>query len=129
MSVVDASAVIELLLRTAKGRILQRRLLAPGHSLNAPHLIDVEVAQVMRRYVRLRDIDEVRARANLELLAALPLRRYAHGFLMKRVWELRDNFTACDAMYLALAEALNLPLVTCDAKLASGRHTAKIELA
>lgn len=129
MSVVDASAIIELLLRTPTGRRLEQRLLAPGRSLSAPHLIDVEVAQVMCRYVRVRDIDEPRARANLELLARFPLQRYAHGFLMKRVWELRDNFTAYDAVYLALAEVLELPLVTCDAKLAEGPHAAKIELA
>jgi predicted nucleic acid-binding protein len=129
MSVVDASALVELLLRTPTGHSLEQRLLVPGHRMSAPHLVDVEVAQVMHRYVRLGDIDEARARANLGLLAALPLQRYAHGFLMKRAWELRDNFTAYDAMYLALAEALNLPLVTCDTKLVSGRHTAKIELA
>jgi len=129
MSVVDASAIIEMLLRTDTGRRLERRLLVPGRSLNAPHLIDVEVAQVMRRYVRRGDIDEARARANLDLLAQLPLQRYPHGFLVKRAWALRDNFTASDAMYLALAEALDLPLVTCDVRLASGRHTAKVELA
>jgi len=127
--VVDASAIVELLLRTQKGQRLERRLLAAGRMLNAPHLIDVEVAQVMRRYVRLGDIDQARARVNLDLLAALPLQRHAHGFLMNRAWELRDNFTAYDAMYLALAEALGLPLVTCDAKLAGGGHTAQIELA
>ena len=80
MSVVDASAIIELLLRTPRGRRLEPRLLAPGHLLSAPHLIDVEVAQVMHRYVRLGDIDEARARASLELLAALPLQRYATAF-------------------------------------------------
>jgi predicted nucleic acid-binding protein len=129
MSVVDASAIVELLLRTPTGRRVERRLLAPGRALSAPHLIDVEVAQVLRRYVRLGDMDPPRARASLDLLSALPLQRYAHGFLLNRAWELRDNFTAYDAMYLALAEALNLPLVTCDAKLAHGRHTARIELA
>jgi predicted nucleic acid-binding protein len=128
MSVVDASAIVELLLRTPKGQLLEGRLLAPGRSLNAPHLIDVEVAQVMRRYVRLGDIDEVRARANLELLAALPMQRYAHGFLVKRAWELRDNFTIYDAVYVALAEALRLPLVTCDGKLSRGSHSATIEV-
>ena len=129
MSVIDASAIVELLLRTETGRRLEQRLLGSGHSLNAPHLLDVEVAQVMRRYVRLGDIDEARGRANLDLLAQLPLQRYAHSFLMKRAWQLRDNFTAYDAMYLALAEALDLPLITCDARLSGGPHCAKVELA
>lgn len=128
MSVVDASAIVELLLRTERGQRLERRLLASGGTLSAPHLIDVEVAQVVRRYVRIGDINSARASASLDLLAALPIERYAHGFLMKRAWELRDNFTAYDAMYLSLAEALGLPLVTCDAKLARGGHAARIEL-
>lgn len=129
MIVVDASAVLEVLLNTRVGARLADRLFAPGETLHAPHLIDVEVAQVLRRYSRTRELDDARGQDALEDLADLPLTRYPHGLLLPRIWDLRDNVTAYDAAYVALAEALDAPLVTRDAALASSRaHRARIEL-
>lgn len=119
MIVLDASALLELLLRTPTGRELAGRLLGPDETLHAPHLIDVEVTQVARRYWIQEELDERRGRELLEDLGRLPLERYGHGLMLPRVWELRANATAYDAAYLALAEALDAPLVTRDAALAS----------
>ena len=101
----------------------------PSQTLHAPHLLDVEVAQVVRRYAASGDIDAERGRAALDDLADLPLHRYPHDILLPRVWELRNNLTAYDAVYVALAEALDAPLLTCDGRLAgSAGHHARIEL-
>jgi predicted nucleic acid-binding protein len=129
MIVLDASAVLELLLRTKAGALVERHLVAPTETFHAPHLLDVEVAQVLRRYERTRAIDARRGREALEDLADLDLTRYAHDDLLPRVWALRHGLSAYDATYVALAEALNAPLLTCDARLAgaSGHH-ARIEL-
>jgi predicted nucleic acid-binding protein len=117
--VVDASAVLELLLRTPAAAAVERQLFAEGETLHAPHLIDVETAQVLRRYALAGDIGEERGREALKDLADLPMRRYSHEFLMPRIWELRNNLTAYDAVYVALAEALDAPLVTRDRRLAA----------
>jgi predicted nucleic acid-binding protein len=92
--VADASAVVELLLETAVGRALAERLLEPELPLHVPHLVDVEVAQVLRRYVRQGEVEPARAREMLADLLDLPLERYPHDPLIGRVWELRDNLTA-----------------------------------
>lgn len=84
----------------------------------APHLIDLEVAQVLRRFATLGLIDDARAELAFADFAALGLRRHAHDILLPRVWELRANAAAYDAVYLALAEATGAPLVTTDPKLA-----------
>ncbi len=129
MIVVDASALIELLLRTRTGARLESRLLAGGESLHAPHLIDVEVAQVLRRFTGAREMSPQRGEEALGDLADLPLHRYPHHVLLPRIWELRGNVTAYDAAYLALAEALDAPLVTCDARLATAPgHRAEVEV-
>jgi predicted nucleic acid-binding protein len=128
--VVDASALLEALLRTPAARVVEARLFAPRQTLHAPHLLDVEVAQVIRRYVANREIDSERGRAALTDLADLPLRRYPHDFLLPRIWDLRNNLTAYDAAYVALAEALDAPLLTRDRRLAAAAgHRARIELA
>jgi predicted nucleic acid-binding protein len=127
--VVDASAMLEVLLRTETGARIEDRLLSGGKSLHAPHLLDVEVAQVLRRYAAAGDLSPERGREALTDLADFPLHRYAHDVLLPRIWELRHNVTVYDATYLALAEALIAPLVTCDARLASApRHAAKVEV-
>jgi len=127
--VVDSSAVIEWLLRTQKGSLVEARLFAKWQSLNAPHLIDVEVIQVMRRYVRERALTEAGAQGRLQSLMDLPLLRHSHTPLLHRVWELRHHLTAYDAVYLALAELLDAPLLTCDAKLATAPgHHAIVEV-
>jgi predicted nucleic acid-binding protein len=128
--VVDASAVLDVLLRTPAAKPIEQRLFASGETLHAPHLLDVEIAQVVRRYVAHGDIDSERGRVALEDLADLPLRRYPHDFLLPRIWTLRNNLTAYDAAYVALAEALDAPLLTRDARLAGAAgHRARIELA
>ncbi len=129
MIVVDASAVLEVLLRTPAARALMGRLLDPSQTLHAPHLLDVEVAQVVRRYAASGEIGGERGRMALADLADLPLRRYPHDLLLPRIWELRNNLTAYDAAYVALAEALGAPLLTRDKRLAAAPgHTARIEL-
>ena len=129
MIVVDASAVLEALLRTPAAGAVEKRLFEPSQTLHAPHLLDVEVAQVVRRYAANGEIDADRGRLALDDLADLPLRRYPHNFLLPRVWDLRNNFTAYDAIYVALAEVLDAPLLTRDKRLAaSPGHHARIEL-
>jgi predicted nucleic acid-binding protein len=117
--VLDASAVLELILSTTAGRQVADRIASPAESLHAPHLIDVEVAQALRRYARTGQLDAVRAGEALEDLADLDIRRYAHDLLLPRIWELRANATAYDAAYLALAEILRAPLLTRDTALAA----------
>ena len=119
MIVVDASAIIELLLRSPTGAAVETRLFHPDETIHVPALIDLEVAQVLRRYVARGDMNEPRARASLELLIAFPMERYSHDPLVRRIWALRDTMTAYDAAYVALAEGLRAALVTCDAKLAA----------
>jgi predicted nucleic acid-binding protein len=127
--VVDASALLETLLRTSAAPAVEDRLFAPGQTLHAPHLLDVEAAQVIRRYAAQGDIDAERGRMALADLADFPLRRYPHDFLLPRIWDLRNNLTAYDAAYVALAEALDAPLLTRDRRLAtSAGHRARIEL-
>ena len=129
MIVVDASAILEVLLKTPAGARVAERLFMPGETLHAPHLLDLEVAQVLRRYALARELDSGRGLEALEDLADFPLIRYPHDLLLPRIWELRRNVTAYDAAYVALAEALAAPLVTRDAALASVRaHHARIEL-
>ncbi len=129
MLVVDASVVLEVLLRTPRGQRIAPRLLASRETLCAPHLLDVEVAQVLWRYARAGELDDLRGRAALEDLADLPLERYPHTLLLARVWELCHNLTAYVAVYVALAELLDVPLVTCDRRLArTPGHSAAIEV-
>jgi predicted nucleic acid-binding protein len=129
MIVIDASALLDALLRTRAAAAVEMRMFRPRQTLHAPHLLDVEVAQVIRRYVAAGEIDQERGRAALADLADVPLRRYPHDFLLSRVWELRKNLTAYDAVYVALAEVLDAPLLTRDQRLAaSAGHRARIEL-
>lgn len=129
MIVVDASVIIEVLLQTNDGLVIAERLLKPRETLHAPHLIDVEVTQVLRRYVLRGELYEERARQALDVLAVFPLTRYAHEPLLTRMWDLRANLTAYDAAYVALAEGLRATLVTRDKRLAvAPGMTSKVEL-
>ncbi|HSQ33178.1 MAG TPA: type II toxin-antitoxin system VapC family toxin [Gemmatimonadaceae bacterium] len=119
MIVVDASAMLELLLRTETGAAVEAKLFRRDETIHAPALIDLEVAQVLRRFVARGDMTEARARASLDLLVAFPMERYSHETLVRRIWALRENLTAYDAAYVALAEGLRAPLLTCDSKLAA----------
>lgn len=128
MIVVDASALVEALFEGAGGRV-GPRLLRSRQVLLAPHLIDVEVAQVIRRMLGRGLIEPRRAEEAILNLADFPLTRRPHTLLLPRVWELRRNFTAYDAVYVALAEAADAPLVTCDGRLAAAPgHWARVEV-
>jgi predicted nucleic acid-binding protein len=127
--VADASAVLDLLIGTAAAERVADRLLDPAETLHAPHLLDVEVAQALRRYVAAGDLDGGQGERALADLLDLPIRRHAHAVLLRRAWELRESVTAYDAMYVALAEALRATLVTRDGRLARAHgHRARIEL-
>jgi predicted nucleic acid-binding protein len=126
--VVDASAALEVLLRTPAAAPVEERLFAPGETLHAPHLIDLEVAQVLRRYAAAGQIAAERGRTALADFADFPIHRYPHGVLLPRIWEMRRNLTAYDAAYVALAEALDATLLTRDRKLAAAAHGARIDL-
>ena len=129
MIVLDASSAIEWLLQTRTGARVAQRLLSSGETLHAPHLLDVEVAQVFRRHVAQGAITASRAEEALQELLDLRIRRYPHVLFLWRVWELRDNLTAYDAVYVALSEALDATLLTCDRKLARATgHHARIEV-
>jgi predicted nucleic acid-binding protein len=117
--VADASAIIEALLNTAAGAAVRKHLSAPGQTIHVPHLTDVEVVQVLRRYARTEAMGAARTRQALEDYSDLRLTRYSHAPLLTRMWQLRQNASAYDAAYLALAEALGAPLVTCDRALGS----------
>ncbi len=128
MIVTDASAVLELLLGTTAAFDIQRRLFESGDSLHAPHLLDLEIAQVLRRYVLIGELTSQRGKQALTDLADLPIIRYPHDLFLSRIWALRHNVTAYDAAYLALAESLPAPLITRDARLAATvGHRATIE--
>jgi predicted nucleic acid-binding protein len=126
--VVDASAILEVLLQTPAARRVSRVLFAAGQTLHAPHLIDLEIAQVLRRYVRSASISNDRGAEALSDFLDLPLTRYPHFVLLTRVWQMRHNLTAYDAAYLALAEALDAPLITRDRVLARTSSRAQVEL-
>ncbi len=98
-------------------------------TLHVPHAVDVEIAQVLRRIVAAKQMDAQHCRVILDRWLDVPVKRYPHNVLLPRIWELRQNLSAYDAVYVALAEALDIPLVTHDARLANAPgHTAKIEL-
>lgn len=118
MIVLDASALLEVLFGTPSAGPIAERIFSPTESLHAPHLLDVEVAQVLRRYHLMGELTDERGRQALADLADLPVERYSHEPLLERIWQLRNTMTAYDAAYLTLAEALRAPLLTCDARLA-----------
>lgn len=127
--VLDASAAVELLLGSDTGHRLAHRLADPETGVHAPHLLTVEVAQVLRRVVRSGRMTAARGRASLANLVDLDVQRHDHELLLPRVWQLRDSATAYDAVYLALAEVLDAPLLTLDARLARAPgHRAAVEV-
>jgi predicted nucleic acid-binding protein len=127
--VLDASGVLDWLLQTPAGRRIERRIFSHQESLHAPHLIDLEVAQVLRRLVRENAVSSARAEEALDDLQDLRIVRYPHFALIPRIWQLRHNLSAYDAAYVALAEILGAALVTRDARLGSAAgHEAQIEI-
>ena len=125
MIVLDASVVVELLTNRDMSDDIRMELAGSDGSILVPHLIDVEAVSALRRLTRGQRIDGHRSAEFLAALAALPAERYAHAPLIERIWELRQNFTAYDATYIALAEATDSVLYTCDEKLRSG-HRARV---
>ena len=120
MIVLDASAAIDWLLQTAAGKQIENRIYSRGDSLHAPHLLDLEVAQVLRRLVRESAISAQRADQAVQDLLSLRVTRYPHFVFLPEIWRLRHNLSAYDAAYFALAEKLGATLITRDARLASG---------
>lgn len=128
MIVLDASAVVELLLGTGAGIRIEERI-RKDPSLHAPGLVDVEVVQALRRLTRDGEVRPGRGRTAVADLARFPLRRYPHRPLLERMWALRRNLTAYDATYIALAEVLDATLVTCDVRLGRAPgHRARVEV-
>ena len=129
MIVVDSSAVTEVVLRLSAAAAVESRVHDMRETLHAPCLIDVEVAHIVRHAIIRGEIDEERGQLAFQALADFPVHRHAHLALLPRIWDLRHNLTAYDAVYVALAEALDAPLVTRDRRLAgSSGHGARIEL-
>jgi predicted nucleic acid-binding protein len=127
MIVLDASIVVELLTNGLLADSIRRDLAGRSDTFAVPHLLDVEVASALRRLVAGRRVDSHRSEEFLTGLAALPAERYSHIPLLSRIWELRHNFTAYDAAYIALAEATGSVLYTSDEKLSRG-HRARVAL-
>lgn len=128
MLVIDTSAALEALAGADPPAGLIERLASDG-DLHAPHLIDVEILHALRRLTLSGDMSDDRAADARTDYAELALVRYPHEPLADRIWQLRHNFTAYDAAFVALAEALASPLVTCDSGLAAARgHQARIDV-
>ena len=128
MIVVDASVVLEVLLQTPAARRISDRIFDVGETLHAPHLLDIEIAQALRRYARSGTISADRGAEALADLADLPLHRYPHFIFLRRIWKLRHNLTAYDAVYLSLAGSLDAPLLTRDRALASAGGRVRVEV-
>jgi predicted nucleic acid-binding protein len=127
--VLDASAAVELILLTAKSDRIAARVLDPTQRLHAPELIDIEVVQVLRRLHLARELTLERAGLAVADFEHLVVERHPHKPLMRRIWALRSVVSAYDGAYIALAEALEAPLLTCDEKLSRAHgHDARIEL-
>jgi predicted nucleic acid-binding protein len=133
MIVLDASAAIDWLLQTPAGQSIEQRIYAgpsaQTETLHTVHLLDVEFAQVVRRLVREGTLAPKRAEEAIDDLAALRMVRYGPVLLLKRIWQLRQNLSAYDASYVALAEELKAPLITRDRRLAAAPgHKAAVEV-
>lgn len=127
MIVVDTSAIIDALLDLKGNQALRDRIVSDG-DVHAPHLIDVEFIHALRRLVAERAISIERADTCRQDFSVTAIRRYPHVDLRDRIWELRSNFSAYDAAFVSLAEALDSPLVTVDARLArSARRLVTVE--
>lgn len=129
MIVLDASIVVELLMNGPAANSLRPVLAANGAEFLVPHLLDIEVVSAFRRMTGGRHVDPHWVGQMLQQLAALPVQRYPHEPLLGRIWQLRHNFTAYDAAYIALAEATDSVLYTSDSKLCKGHRARTVFLA
>jgi predicted nucleic acid-binding protein len=129
MIVLDASAAVDWLLQTSAGQSIERRIYSRNETLHAPHVLDLEVTQVLRRLALQGVVPVLRADEAVRDLLDLRVTRYPHFVLLPRIWQLRHHLSAYDAAYIALAEKLGAALVTRDGRLASAAgHAAAIEL-
>jgi predicted nucleic acid-binding protein len=127
--VLDASAAVDWLLQTSVGERIEQRIYSAGESLHAPHLLELEVTQVLRRLVREGSVSASRANEAMQDLLDLRITRYPHFVLLPRIWQLRHNLSAYDGAYVVLAEKLGARLLTRDGRLAAARgHWASIEV-
>ena len=129
MLVLDASAIVELLFQTVVGKKIANIIFNDRVNLVAPELLSVETIQVIRRFINSKELTLERAEQVFQDLRDLPIYYYPHHIVLSRVWDLRKNFTAYDATYLALAENLNAPLITTDSAFKKGYgklHKAKV---
>jgi predicted nucleic acid-binding protein len=127
--VLDASAAIDWLLQTTAGQQIEKRIYSRNESLAAPHLLDLEVTQVFRRLVRDAAVSARRAEEAIQDLMDLQIARYPHHLFLLRIWQLRNNLSAYDAMYVGLAESLRATLITRDLRLGSASgHAAVVEV-
>ena len=118
MPVVDASVLVEFLCETDQAEAVEERLAIEEHSLWAPHLVDAEVGQALRRAVRLGRMGAEEAGEAIWRIEELSIRRVEHELLVQVAWDLRDNFSFYDGLYVALALMLDEPLLTFDARMA-----------
>jgi len=129
MIVLDTSAAIDWLLRTPAGQRIEQRIYSRQETLHSVHLLDVEFLQVLRRLVHQGIVGSVRAEQAIEDMLALRITRHAPALLLGRIWRLRQNLTAYDAAYVALAEELRAPLITRDQRIAAAPgHRAAVEV-
>jgi predicted nucleic acid-binding protein len=129
MIILDASAAVDWLLQTPAGQHIEKRIYSHNETLHAPHLLDLEVTQVLRRLALQGVISAHRADEAFRDLLDLRITRYPHLVLLPHIWRLRHNFSAYDAAYVVLAEKLGAALLTRDSRLASASgHAATIEL-
>ncbi len=116
MLVVDASCLYEVIIATPNAPLISERLTADTDHA-APHVIDVEVMGVIRAHALSGRLDGTAAQQAVDDLGDWPGERFGHRFLLARAWELRHSVRGWDAFYVALAEALDSPLVTLDVRL------------
>jgi predicted nucleic acid-binding protein len=127
--VLDASIAVDWLIQTAAAQHIERRIFSPNQSLHAPELLDLEVAQVLRRLVRGGTVSAFRAEQAIQDLLDLRITRYPHAILLPRIWQLRHNLSAYDAAYVVLAEKLGATLLTRDTRLTTAAgHAASVEV-
>jgi predicted nucleic acid-binding protein len=129
MIVLDTSAAVDLLIKPAAETVTLRARLRDASTVYAPHLMDAEVANTLRRHLLRGRIDQVAARRALRRLAAMRLTWRPHRPLLGRALALGDQLSAYDAIYVAMAEATGATLLTRDARLAGATgHRARIEV-
>jgi predicted nucleic acid-binding protein len=128
MPVVDASVLVEFLREGEHAALVDEQLQAEEHTLWAPHLIDAEIGHALRRAVRLGQMDADAAGEALWEVSDLPLERIEHELLVPVAWDLRDNFTFYDGLYVALALMLEEPLLTFDVRLEKSAADLPIEV-